>query len=222
MGDTIRLEEFTGLIQNKTVAVWQGSDSANVWLPTEFLLTQYITRILVVGRTSASSVALSADSNWTQVWRSPGAKEWSCLLGVLQHMPGPVLIVVGPDVILTAKIIAGLREVTTVVVRTATGPYGWPAGADQPGHVFFPSLGDRISVQMTTVLQEWLSRAVPRSLDLKTLTPQLAAQGYALTVAAGVWHWYKPSDSPALVTLTVQQVAKQLLILGTMLEKMGQ
>ena len=137
-------------------------------------------------------------------------------------MPGPVLIVVGPDVILTAKIIAGLREVTTVVVRTATGPYGWPAGADQPDHVFFPSLGDRVSVQMMVVLQEWLSRAVPRSLDIKTLTPQLAAQGYALTVAAGVWHWYKPSDSPALVTLTVPQVAKQMLILGTMLEKMGQ
>jgi hypothetical protein len=221
MGDTIRLEEFTGLIQNKTVAVWQGSDAAAIWLPTEFLLTQYITRILVVGRAAATSVSMAADPGWTQIWRSPGAKEWSCLLGILQHMPGPVLIVVGPDVILSAKMIGALRDVTCVVMRSATGLYGWPTGADQPEHVFFPVLGDRATASLTPVVHDWLGRAVPRSLDLKTLVPQLAAQGYALTIAAGVWHWYKPADSPPLVTLTVAQVAKQLQTLGTMLEKMG-
>jgi hypothetical protein len=71
-----------------------------------------------------------------------------------------------------------------------------------------------------SVVQEWVSRAAPRSLDLKVLMPQLASAGYGLMVADGLWHWYKPADSPPLASLTVAQVAKQLQTLGSMLEKM--
>ena len=218
MAETVRLEEFTGLIQNKLVAVWSASD-ASVWLPTEFLLSQYITRILVVGRTSPASLTLAADSSWTQVWRSPGAKEWSCLLGVLSHMPGPILIVVGPDIGLTPKLVTALRSagVTSVALRSQVA--GWPAGAEQADQVFFPVLSAAAGPLMP-VVQDWVGRSSPRSLDVKMLIPQLAAQEYGLTVAEGVWHWYKPADSAALVTLTVTQVAKQLQILGSMLEKM--
>jgi len=219
MAETIRLEEFTGVIQNKVIAVWT-ADSGNPWLPTEFMLTQYITRILVTGRASPISVTLSADPSWTQVWRLPGAKEWSCLLGVLQHMPGPVLIVVTPDIALTPKVLAGLSNATTVVLRSASATAaGWPSGAEAPSHVFFPVLGPGTGPLMP-VVQEWVSRAAPRALDLKILMPQLAVAGYGLMVAEGLWHWYKPADSPPLTTLTVAQVAKQLQTLGSMLEKM--
>jgi len=208
MAETIRLEEYTGVIQNKFVSVWLTSD---LWLPTEFLLTQYITRILVIGRTSPISVGLGSDASWTQIWRSPGAKEWSCLLGVLQHMPGPVLIVVGPDVALTPKISEGLKGVTTVALRVP----GLSVGGVSD-HVFFPVLNAAV---MPTI-QEWTTKAVPRSLDLKVLVPQLLSQGYGLTIAEGVWHWFTPADSAPLVTATVSAVARQLQTLGLMLEKM--
>lgn len=219
MAETIRLEEFTGVIQNKIITVWSAdtgvSTGVGPWLPTEFLLSQYITRILVVGRTSPMSLALAADSSWTQVWRLPGAKEWSCLLGILSHMPGPVLIVVGPDVVLSPKVLGALKDVTTVVIRS--NMVGMPM---TPDHVFFPILTNPVPAYLNTILQECLGRSVPRSLDLKILIPQLAAQGYGLTVAEGVWHWYKPADSAPLVTLTVAQIAKQIQILGSSLEKM--
>ena len=219
MGETIRLEEFTGVIQNKLVAVWQTTEGAP-WLPTEFLLSQYITRILVVGRAAPTSLTLAADSSWTQVWRSPGAKEWSCLLGILQHMPGPVLIVVGPDIALTPKLVTSLKGGATTVVMRQPGSVGWPSGSDAADQVFFPVLGGPATTALLPVVQEWITKAVPRALDLKPLLPQMAAAGYGLTVAEGVWHWYKPADSPPLATLTVAQVARQLQVLGGMLEKM--
>lgn len=220
--ETIRLEEYTGLIQNKIVAVWHGPDAASPWLPTEFLLAQYITRILVTGRTSPLSSALSADPSWTQIWRSPGGKEWSCLLGVLPHMPGPALIVIGPDIAITPKLMQQIRatgSVTVVVLRVAGGP-GW--NGDPADHVFFPVLdGGRISAPMMAAVNEWTARAIPRQLDLKPLLPQLAAQGYALTVAGGSWFWYKPAESTGFAALSVAQIARQLQILGTLLEKSG-
>ena len=215
MAETIRLEEFTGVIQNKIITVWSADSNGGPWLPTEFLLSQYITRILVVGRTSPASLALAADSSWTQVWRLPGAKEWSCLLGILPHMPGPVLMVIGPDVVLSPKVLGALKDVTTVVIRSSL--VGMPM---TPDHTFFPVLTTPVPAYLNTVLQECLGRSVHRSLDLKTLIPQLAAQGYGLTIAEGVWHWYKPADSAPLVTLSVAQIAKQLQILGSTLEKM--
>lgn len=204
--ETLRLEEYSGIMENKLVAAWQTSD-ATTWLPTEFMLTQYITRILVVGRTAPSSASLSADPSWTQVWRSPGAKEWSCLLGILPHMPGPILIVVGVDVVLTPKLLASLKGTMTVVLRSGAG---WPPSSP-PDRIFFPVLGDR------TPLLEWIPRTLPRNLDLAALTPQLSAHGYGLMIAEGVWHWYKPADSPAMTTMTVSQVAKQLQNLSVIL-----
>lgn len=225
MAETIRLEEFNGVLQNKLVVVWSSADAAatNPWLPTEFMMGQYITRILVVGRSAPTSIALGVDSSWTQVWRGPGAKEWACLLGILVHMPGPVLIVVGPDVVLTPKLVISLKEGTatgggiTVILRSASG--GWPAGSLEPDNVFFPILGPTVT-PLHQVVQEWTLKAMPKALDLKSVLPQLAAAGYGLTVASGLWHWYKPADSGSLATLTVAQVARQLQSLGSLLEKM--
>lgn len=226
--ETIRLEEYQGLLQSKLVAVWQAPDAVTPWLPTEFMLGQYITRILVTGRTSPVSVALSADPSWTQIWRSPGAKEWSCLLGLLQYMPGPVLVVVGPDIVLSPKLVGSLQgarsapATTICVLRTAGGVAGWVGEAAD--HVFFPvveSATARGAVGLVTAMTECVPRAVPRALDIKGLLPQLAAQGYGLTVAEGVWHWYKPADSTGLSTLTVPQIARQLQILGSVLERVG-
>jgi len=224
--EPIRLEEYTGVIQSKLVAVWQSPDTVvSPWLPTEFLLSQYITRILVTGRGAPMSVALAADSSWTQIWRSPGAKEWSCLLGVLQHMPGPILLVVGPDIGLTVKLTASLRSAVTTtataIVLRLPGFMGGGWVGDPPDQVFFPVLGSAPSAALMTVVQEWTGRAVPRGLDLTPLLPQLATAGYGLTVAAGVWHWYRPADSPALATLTVTQVARQLQILGAVLDRIA-
>lgn len=230
--ETIRLEEYTGVIQNRVVAVWQTPDAVTPWLPTEFMLSQYITRILVTGRTAAMSSALAADQSWTQVWRSPGAKEWSCLLGVLPHMPGPVLIVVGPDIALSPKLVSTMRSavtaaagaggsLTVVVMRqTGTPTVGWAGEpADQ---VFFPvvEVGAARFAGISAVISEWAGRTSPRTLDTKVVLPQLAAQGYALCVAEGLWHWYKPADSLPLIPLTTGQIARQLHILGLVLEKM--
>lgn len=228
MSEPIRLEEYTGVIQGKLVAAWQAPDVAAPWLPTEFLLSQYITRILVTGRASPMSVALAADAGWTQVWRSPGAKEWSCLLGILGHMPGPVLVVLGPDIGLTPKLTASLRgacaapaAATVVILRSPTLSGGGWAG-EPADHVFFPVLpATGAHAGLAAAIQEWTGRAAPRGLDLKPLLPQLAGAGYGLTVAGGVWHWYRPADSPPLATLTVAQVARQLQILGAVLEKMS-
>ncbi len=219
--DTIRIEEYTGVIQNRVVLAWQAPDAIQPWLPTEFLLAQYITRVLVTGRASSISSALSADQSWTQVWRSPGNKEWSCVLSVLAHMPGPVLIVVGPDVSVTAKLISSLQTAArsgqaTVVVLRQPGAAPWAGEpADQ---VFFP-IADAKAGALLTAIQEWVPRAAPRGLDIKALLPQLAAQGYGLTVSDGVWQWYRPADSTGIATLTVGQIARQLQILGAVLEK---
>lgn len=226
MAETIRLEEYTGLIQNKLVAVWQAPDATTPWLPTEFMLSQYITRILVAGRSSALSTAMAADPSWTQIWRSPGGKEWSCLLGILQHMPGPVLLVVGPDLVLTPKLVSQLQAVrgvptanTTVYVLRQAGVAGWAGEpADQ---VFFPVIeaGGARYAGVLAAVQEWVGRAAPKGIDLKPILPQLAAQAYGLVIAEGVWQWYKPSDSPPMASLSVAQIARQLHILGSVLEK---
>ena len=47
------------MIQGKLVAVWQAPDAAAPWLPTEFMLGAYVTRILVAGRSGAVSAAVS-------------------------------------------------------------------------------------------------------------------------------------------------------------------
>jgi hypothetical protein len=218
--ETIRLEEYTGVLQDKMVVVW--SAAASSWLPSEFMLAQYITRILVTGRGSPASMELAADSGWTQVWRSPGGKEWSCLLGVLQHMPGPVLLVIGPDMGLTPKIVSSLREAAvTVIVLRQVGAAPWPPGSEVPHHAFFPVLDARSAAALAPVLQEWSAVALPKSLDIRSLIPQLTAQGYGLTVASNVWHWYKPADSTGLTTLTVPQIARQIQLLGSMLERVA-
>jgi hypothetical protein len=221
MAETIRLEEFTGLIQNRIVCVWQ-NDVSVPFIPTEFLLTQYITRILVVGRSSTLSTALSSDPTWTQVWRCPGGKEWSCLLGILQHMPGPVLIILSPDVALSPKLIENLRNTganaTFVILRQGSGGGFVATDTDT---VFFPVIDRERDRTLVGALSEMAGRTnqKPRGLDIKGLLPQLAAQGYGLTVADGIWSWYKPADSPPLATLTVQQIARQIQILGNMLER---
>ena len=233
--ETIRLEEYTGVLQDKLVVVW--SSVASSWLPSEFLLAQYITRILVTGRGSPTSMELAADSSWTQVWRSPGGKEWSCLLGILQHMPGPILLVIGPDMGLTPKLVASLKEakVTAVVLRqvgaspwislpslsTPSSDSASTGNSSNPDQVFFPVLDARSAASLSPVLQEWVARSLPRSLDIRSLIPQLSAQGYGLTIAAGVWHWYKPADSTGLTTLTVPQIARQIQMLGSMLERVA-
>ena len=221
-GEVVRLEEFTGLLQNKLVAVWQAPDAVTPWLPTEFMLSAYVTRILVTGRTAALSTVLTADPSWTQVWRAPGGKEWSCLMGLLQHMPGPVLVVVGPDVGLSARLVTALQGArsgaTIMVLRQAGSGVGWVG--DAADQVFLPVLesGPRFA-GLLAVLQEWAGRTAPKALDTKTLLPQLAAAGYGLTAAEGTWHWYRPAESTGLATLTVPQIARQLMILGSVLER---
>lgn len=218
--ETIRLEEYTGVLQNKLIAVWQAADAVAPWLPTEFMLSQYITRILVAGRVSPVSTVLASDPSWTQVWRSPGGKEWACLLGILAHMPVPMLIVVGPDMALTPKLVSSLKAVgaTVIVLRSAGSAAAW--AGDPPDQMFLPVLtGQGHGQALTTVLNEWMGRTAPRGLDPKILLPQLAAQGYGLTAADGVWFWYKPAESAPLVALTVPQIARQLQILGAALER---
>lgn len=215
--DTIRLEEYTGVLQEKVAVVW--SAAASSWLPTEFMMAQYITRILVTGRGSPASMELAADSSWTQVWRSPGGKEWSCLLGILQHMPGPVLLVVGPDMGLTPKLVTMMKEASmTAIVLRQVGASPWPAGSDAD-YVFFPVADARVSLALGPVLQEYAAKGMPKALDIRTLTPQLTAQGYGLMLASNLWHWYKPADSTGLTTLTVPQIARQIQLLGSMLER---
>ena len=214
--DTIlRLEEYTGLIENKIILVWTEQEP---WLPTEFMLSQYITRILISGRNSPTSVSLTSDPGWTQIWRSPGSKEWSCLFGILPHMPGPILLVISTDITLSPQIMANLREVKTglvVVMRSPTGGVQWNVEKDFVSHVFFPILG--INTTMISIVQDWMHR--PKSLDLKALIPQLASAGYGLIIANNIWQWYRPADSPPFMSLTQTQIGRQIQLLGSILEK---
>lgn len=229
MAETVRLEEFTGVLQGRLVVAWQTADAAVPWLPTEFMPAAYVSRILITGRVAALSTALTADPSWTQTWRSPGGKEWSCLLGVIPHLPGPMLLVVGPDIVLSPKLVSSLKGAadagaTVIILRSvASGMPSWPVGADVigPDQVFLPILsGGAASAILMAVFNEWAARTVPR-LDPKGLLPQLAAQGYGLTVTGGRWYWYRPSESVGTATLSVAQVARQLLILGNLLERVG-
>jgi len=223
MSETVRLEEFTGFIQNKLICVWQDPVSPAAWLPTEFLLSQYITRVLVVGRLSPLSAGLASDSSWTQIWRSPGTKEWSCLLNVLQHMPGPIMLVIGSDLALSPKLISLLRCTSadaTVLVLRQPGIAGAGWNGDPPDQVFFPVLTPTGNHELLASLNEWTLRTAPKHLDAKTLLPQLAAQQYGLTASDGTWMWYCPADSPGLVTQTVPQIARQIQLLGAMLATM--
>lgn len=219
--ETVRLEEFTGVLQGRLVLTWQLADVTVPWMPTEFMPAAYVTRILVTGRAATLSTALTADPSWTQVWRSPGGKEWACLLGVLPHMPGPMLVVIGPDVVLSPKLVTSLKSVsesgaTVIVLRSAAGGMpGW-VGEVGPDQMFLPILG--VGGGLTTVFNEWAGRTLPR-LDPKVLLPQLAAQGYGLTMTEGRWHWYRPAESVGIATLSVAQVARQLMILGGLLER---
>ena len=219
--ETVRIEEYSGIIQNRLICVWTTPEQQTPWLPTEFL-PQYVTRILIVGRTATISTGLAADPHWTQVWRSPGGKEWACLLGTLQHMPRPLLITLGPDVTLSAKLVSNLRAVcgaatvgqTSVIVIRQPGQAPWVGEpADQ---VFFPIL-----TAPTAGLQEWAARTAPRAMDFKTLLPQLAEKQYALTAAEGAWYWYRPAESGGIATLTIQQIAQQIRMLGKLLEATG-
>ena len=234
-GETLRLEEWTDQLGAKMVVVWSSSVD-NAWLPTEFMLSAYITRILIVGRSAGASIALAADQGWTQVWRSPGAKEWSCLLGILPHMPGPILIVIGPDVAITPKLSGALRLLSGGESSGGSGGSGGKGAAsifvlrsaghsstscpwvgDAPDAAFFPT---SVGVSLMPILQEGVARAVPKHLDLKAVLPQLTASGYALAIVNGTWHWYKPSDSAPLATMTVAQIARQIQSLGVVLERM--
>ena len=85
--------------------------------------------------------------------------------------------------------------------------------------MFFPILGT-LTTAFHGAIQEWAGRAVPRSMDFKGLLPQLADKQYALTVAEGVWFWYRPAESGGLAVMTAQQIAQQLLLLGKLLESL--
>jgi hypothetical protein len=137
-------------------------------------------------------------------------------------MPGPVLLVIGPDIVLSSKLVGALNEscarggqTTAIILRQTGGPL-WVG--DHASHVFFPIL-DGSKHPLLPVIQAEV--AAPKHLDFKMVLPQLAAQGYALTVADGVWQWYKPTDSTGLATLTVPQIARQLQILGLVLNTMA-
>ena len=217
----MRLEEFSGALQGRLAVVYSSGSS---WLPTEFMAAQYITRILVVGRQSVASLSLAADPGWTQVWRSPGGREWSCLLGILQHMPGPLLVVVGPDVAVSPQVVRGLRGPTNTILLLRP-PVMEPAlEADQ---YFFPVIRESQALSaLSHLLQEWNGSVGSSPLDLKSVLPQLAASGYALTVGGGgggdrTWCWYRPAESPPLVSLTVAQMGRQIQLMGAVLEGLG-
>lgn len=218
--DTVRLEEYTGVLQDKMVVVWQSPDAVVPWLPTEFMPAAYITRILITGRNSPISTGLTADPSWTQVWRSPGAREWSCLLGILPHLPGPVLIVIGPDISLSPGLISNLQSITATVIvtRSVTGP-GWIHSPSSPDQIFLPILGNNSPASLNSIFNEFASHTLPK-LDPKVLLPQLAAQGYGLTTTNGNWFWYRPAESGGLVTMTPNQIARQLNILSALVEKL--
>jgi len=216
MGDVVRLEEFTGSLHRKIAVVFEGG--AHGWLPTEFMAAQYITRILVAGRSSPSSATLASSSDWTQVWRAPGATEWSCLLGILHHLPGPVLIVIGPDVAVSPKILSSLRTATDSTVLLLRSPSS--TAIDQMEHnsqVFFPVMDgtSKASHLIMNHLNDWIGRV---ALDIKSVLPSLASAGYGLTITDGTWYWYNPMESAPMSALTVAQVGRQIQVLGALLE----
>lgn len=217
MGDVVRLEEFTGSLHRKLAVVFEGG--AHGWLPTEFMAAQYITRILVAGRSSPTSATLASSSDWTQVWRSPGATEWSCLLGILQHLPGPVLIVIGPDVAVSPKILAALKAATDATVILMRSPGSAIDHMDHNSQVFFPVMdgSSKSSHLIMNHLNDWIGR-VAHALDIKSVLPSLASAGYGLTITDGTWYWYNPVESAPMTALTVAQVGRQIQVLGSLLE----
>jgi hypothetical protein len=135
------------------------------------------------------------------------------------------MVAVGPDVGLSAKLVSSLRAAasaatvgqTSVIVIRQPGLLSWAGEtADQ---VFFPIL-NTLTPAFHAAIQEWVGKAVPRSMDFKGLLPQLADKQYALTVADGAWFWYRPAESGGLAVMSAQQIAQQLLLLGKLLESL--
>jgi hypothetical protein len=136
-------------------------------------------------------------------------------------MPGPILFVIGVDMMLTPKLVSNLQTIrkdtpTTVLVLRTPGPIGWVPGSESD-QVFFPVLDARNTTALLPLVQE--CKAAPKTLDVRALLPQLAASGYGLTVSEGILHWYNPADSAPMSVLSVAQIARQLQVLGVVLEK---
>lgn len=247
MGDVVRLEEFTGRLNRKISVVFEGSGGAggtpgtSGWLPTEFMAAQYITRILIAGRSSPTSATLASSPDWTQIWRAPGSTEWSCLLGILGHLGGPILIVVAPDVGMSPKILGALKgttatsDTTVILLRSpsydaSTASYATAKAyasqsstlsfidhLDHTCQVFFPVMDgtSKASHLIMNHLNDWIGRV---ALDIKAVLPSLASAGYGLTITDGTWYWYNPGESPPLSSLTLAQLGRQIQVLGSLVE----
>lgn len=222
MGDVVRLEEFTGRLNRKISLVFEGGTTGgNGWLPTEFMAAQYITRILIAGRSSPTSATLASSPDWTQTWRAPGATEWSCLLGILGHLGGPILIVVAPDVGMSPKILSALKgitatsDATVILLRSPSAPV--IDHLDHTCQVFFPVMdgSSKASHLIMNHLNDWIGRV---ALDIKGVLPSLASAGYGLTITDGTWYWYNPVESPPLSSLTLAQLGRQIQVLGSLVE----
>jgi hypothetical protein len=174
-------------------------NATDLWIPYEFIGSEAITRILLVGEHSSGTRGLVAGENWTMILSMlgvAGARNWSFIASLRRHMVEPVLVVVAPDVVIPQSVIPTL-DMTLIVFRwiSEINSINLPAKS-----IFFP-----LNVQASQIVG--CQRAIWKGMPMRTSDNNLSLviqetrpQGLCLVSSVldgGVvsLSWYRLKDS---------------------------
>ena len=207
MSDELQLEGFGSDITNTCSLVFC-ENATELWIPYEFIGTEAITRILLVGEQSSGTRGLIAGEKWTMILSMigvTGSRNWSFIASLRKHFIEPVMIVVAPDVVIPPAVIPSLN-MTLIVFRwiSEAGTVALNASS-----VFFP-----LHIQASQIIAA--QRAIWRGMPLRTsdnnislVIQETRPQGLCLVSSVldgGVvtLSWYRMKDSDDMMIKTRQ------------------
>ena len=203
------LVEGFGSDISRTCSLVLCDNASDLWIPYEFIGTEAVTRILLVGDHSSGTRGLIASESWTMILSmtgGAGSRNWSFLATMRKHLLEPIMIVVCPDVALPAAIMPILEGATLIVFRWISEVKTLGVNASS---IFFP-----ISVQATQIVLA--QRALWRGMALRTsdtnlslILNEIRPQGLFLVSSildGGIVSlaWYRPKDSNDMVLVQRQ------------------
>jgi len=203
------LVEGFGSDISRTCSLILCDNASDLWIPYEFIGGDIVTRILLVGEHSSGTRGLIASESWTMILSMTGAagsRNWSFLATMRKHLLEPILIVVGPDVLMPAAIMPILEGTTLIVYRWISEVNTLSVNASS---IFFP-----ISVQASQIVLA--QRALWRGMALRTSDTNLPLilnetrpQGLQLVSSVldgGIVSlaWYRSKDSNDMIQVQRQ------------------
>lgn len=198
------LVEGFGSDISRTCSLILCDNASDLWIPYEFIGGDLVTRILLVGEHSSGTRGLIASESWTMILSmtgTAGSRNWSFLATMRKHLLEPILIVVGPDVLMPAAIMPILEGTTLIVYRWISEVNTLSLNASS---IFFP-----ISVQASQIVMA--QRALWRGMALRTSDTNLPLilnetrpQGLQLVSSVldgGIVSvaWYRSKDSNDMI-----------------------